>query len=258
MLLKPFYLGCLILSATSSAFAQIKDAEQPIQQAFASLRGHPGLQITLDGMQKIGDVETPFKTVAYWFQDIEDGRPMSKVEVQSFVNGIQTFRIVGDGVTLYSYDKTRNEYSSSRYGSFRNAQPGGYVNTLLSSLKSLLKGQSEYAGRLLNETYGGDVSRYTTWVPGTAVENTGEVVRYVLGNPVHRNLEFWYAFVAPNTLLNHIDYFDSVNMGVQTREISWTITLQSFDVALDDASFSFVPPAGARAIAGVRVVTGGP
>src|SRR5207248_523774 len=97
---------CLCLAA-SSAFAQIKPEEKPIQQAFASLRVHPGLQITLDGTQKIGDTTTSMKSVTTWFQDVEDGRPMTKMEMLGFVNGNERFRVVGDGITLWAYDDRR-------------------------------------------------------------------------------------------------------------------------------------------------------
>jgi hypothetical protein len=253
---KSLTLLCTALLACS-AFAQIKPEEEQIQTAFAGLRVHPGLQITMDGTQKIGDNTTTFKTIAYWFQDIEDGRPMTKLEMLGYVNGTEKFRIVGDGITLWAYDEARNEYSASRYGTYKDGQPTAYVNDLLSSLRSLVKGQSSFVGRMLGEVYGGEEARYTTWLPGTNIENTGAVVRYVLGNPVHRSLEFWYTSMPPNMVLNHIDYFDEVSFGDQNRDLDWTITLLSFDLALTDTSFQFIPPTGSRAVAGVRPVTGG-
>ena len=242
---------------SSLAVAQIKPEEQSIQQAFEGLRAHPGLQVTLTGETTIGTNETALKSVTTWFQDVEDGRPMSKLEMVIYVNNIETYRIVGDGTTLYAYDEQRNEYSSTRYGNYNGAQPANYVNALLASTRSMLQGQAAYPGRLLSEVYAGDDARYTTWVPGAAIENTGAIVRYTLGNPVHRSMEFDYTNVPPNVILNSISYFDHVDLGATSRDVNWNIALQSFDVVLTDANFSFTPPAGARAVVGVRPVTGG-
>jgi hypothetical protein len=253
---KSLGLVCFALLA-SSAFCQVKPEEQSIQQAFEGLRAHPGLQVTLDGTTTVGTTETTFKSVTTWFQSVEDGRPMSKIEMVISLNGAEIYRIVGDGTTLFAYDGRRNEYSASRYGNYSNAQPAAYVNALLSSVRSMLQGQAVYPGRLLSEVYAGEGSRYTSWIPGTAVENTGAIVRYVLGNPVHRNLEFTYTNIPPTVVLNTVQYFDHVERGSVARDVSWTMTLQSFDVALTDVAFTFLPPSGARPVVGVRPFTGG-
>lgn len=247
-------LGTLLAAIS---LGQIKPSEEPIQHAFEAYRAHGGLQATLEGTQQIGEDTTTFKTVAFWFQDIEDGRPMSKVEIVGYVNGQMTYRFVGDGTTAWTYDPVRNEYSSARYGNYSGAQPANYVNALFSSLKPLMRGQAGYPLRLLSESYSGEQARYTTWLPGTAVENTGDVVRYMLGNPVHRRLEFWYSYIAPATQLTKVDYFDEVSFGGTPRTINWTMKMVSFDIALDEANFKFVPPAGARAVVGVRPITAG-
>ena len=182
---------------------------------------------------------------------------MAKIEMLITLNDVEIYRIVGDGVTLFAYDERRNEYSASRYGNYANAQPASYVNTLLASVRSLLQGQNVYAGRLISEVYAGEGSRYTSWIPGAFVENTGAIVRYTLGNPVHRSFEFGYTNVPPNVVLNTIDFYDHVDRGSVSRDINWQMTLTSFDVALSDVTFSFAPPSGARAVVGVRPVTGG-
>ena len=237
-------LACVALIA-SSAFGQIKPEEQSIEQAFEGLRPHPGLQITHTGSTHVGPSELTFKSISTLFQDVEDGRPMIKVEMVIFVNDLEIYRIVGDGVTLYAYDERRNQYSASRYGTYNGAQPAAYINSLLSTLRSLLQGNAVFPGRIFSEVYAGEDARYTSWIPGTAVENTGTIVRYVLGNPVHRSLEFSYSNIPPNVVLNSIEYFDHVDLGAVSRDNDWTITLQSFDLALSDVTFSFVPPAGA-------------
>lgn len=215
------------------------------------------MQITLDGTEQIGDKITTLRTVAYWFQDIEDGRPMSKLEISGYVDGTRTFRIVGDGTTAWAYDMVRNEYTANRYGNFSGAQPPTYVNALFSTLKSVIRGQHAYPLRLLTETYSGEVARYTTWAPGTTVEDNGQTVRYELGDPVRRRLEFWYHPLVPNTVIDHVDFYDKVSLGSRTREITWSMTISSFDIALEEDPFTFVPPAGSRAVSGLRPVTGG-
>src|SRR5262249_7329177 len=150
----------------------------------------------------VGATDTNIKATATWFQDVEDGRPMAKVQLVVVMNNLEIYRIIGDGITLYSYDERRNEYSASRYGNYAGAQPSDYVNALLSSVRSQLQGQSAYPGRLLSEVYAGEDARYTSWIPGTAIENTGAIVRYVLGNPVHRSLEFNYTNVPPTVVIN--------------------------------------------------------
>ena len=250
-------LSITLSAVACSAFAQIKTEEQPIQQAFDGMRVHPGLQITLTGTTTVGTTEKTIKSVTNWFQDVEDGRPMAKVSMVVSLNDIEVFKIVGDGTTLYMWDEQRNEYSSSRYGNYSGPQPAAYVNDLLSSTRSALKGQAAYPGRMLSEVYAGEAARYTSWIPGISVEDTGAIVRYMLGNPVHRSLEFNYSNIAPNVILTTIDYFDHVDLGAVARDTTWTITLQSYDLALSDSSFTFVAPAGARAVVGVRPVTGG-
>lgn len=237
------------------ALAQIKPIEQPIQDGFALLRTHPGLQVTLDGTQQIGaDPATTLRTVTYWFQDVEGGRPMAKVEMLGYVNGVQTFVMVGDGITLWAYDLTRNEYSASRYGEFNGNQPADYVNALLNTMRSMIKGQAAYPVRLLSETYAGENARYTTWLPGTAIVDTGTSIRYAMGNPLRRQLDFTYN---PGPGISKITYFDEVYFGAAARDINWTLTPVSSDVAPAGSSFTFVPPDSARSVAGVRPVTGG-
>lgn len=212
-------LACCALIA-SSAFAQIKPEEQSIEQAFEGLRAHPGLQITHTGSTQVGPSESTFKSISTVFQDVEDGRPMVKLEMVIFVNDLEIYRIVGDGVTLYAYDERRNQYSASRYGNYNGAQPAAYMNTLLSTVRSLLQGNTVFPGRIISEVYAGEDARYTSWIPGTAVENTGTIVRYVLGNPVHRSLEFSYTNVPPNVILNSIEYFDHVDLGAVARDVN--------------------------------------
>lgn len=256
MRVKCIVLGALVV-LSAFAGAQIKLQEQPIQEGFNTLRAHPGLKLTLDGAEQVGASITPFTTTAYIFQDIEDGRPMAKVEVIGTSNGAQTFRIVGDGTTLWIYDTARNMYSATRYGNYRGAQPDGYLNNLLSALKSMVKGQAAYPVRMLMEVYGGENARYTTWMPGTAIEDTGSVIRYMLGTPVRRRLEFTYQYVAPYQNVRQIDYFDEISFQTATRDVTWTLTPTSFDLVLPDANFTFTPPAGSRTIVGVRSVTVG-
>lgn len=256
MTVKSVLLTGLLLSACS-AFGQIKPVEQPIQQGFETLRAHPGLQITLDGTQQIGNDQTTFRTVTYWYQDVENGRPMAKVEMIGYVNSNATFIMVGDGVTLYTYDMVRNEYASSRYGTYSGNQPQDYVNALLESMRSIIKGQTAYPVRLLLEVYAGEAARYTTWLPGGSIEDTGTAIRYSLGNPVTRTLTFSYNFVAPYQNITQISYFDEVYFASIARDINWTITPLSSDTAPTGANFQFVPPNNATAVAGVRPVTGG-
>src|SRR5690349_8567348 len=73
-------LGVVALVA-STAFAQIKPEEQSIEQAFEGLRAHPGLQITHKGTTQVGPSESTFESISTLFQDIEDGRPMVKLEM---------------------------------------------------------------------------------------------------------------------------------------------------------------------------------
>ncbi|MEA2552809.1 MAG: hypothetical protein QOJ65_985 [Fimbriimonadaceae bacterium] len=247
---------CAVL-CVSPAFGQIKPAEQTLQRAFETLRGHAGLQVTLDGTQQIGDTTTAFKTVTYWFSDIEDGRPMTKMEMIGYVNGSETFKLVGDGVTLWTYDKLRNEYSSSRYGNYRGEHPKNYVSALLATVRSYIKGQASYPIRLLGEVYGGEGARYTSWMPGTTIEDNGQAIRYMLGSPVRRRLEFWYTNLSPSVIINHIDFSDQVSFGSSTRDIDWSMSPVSFDVMVSAADFEFVPPPNSRAVVGVRPVTGG-
>jgi hypothetical protein len=246
-----------ILACAGSVQAQIKPQEEPIQHGFETFRSHPGIKLTLDGVQQIGDTSTPLRTITYWYQDVENGRPMAKLEMQGFVAGVQTYEIVGDGVTLWAYDLTRSEYSASRYGNYNGNQPAGYVNSLLGSLRSMIKGYAAYPVRLLSESYGGENARYTTWAPGGSIEDTGLLIRYSLGNPVWRSMDFSYSFGSPYVNVTQIDYFDEVFFGGQARDINWTLTPLSSDVAPTGANFQFVPPTTARPVSGVRPVTGG-
>ena len=256
MNVKSLLLVCAALLA-QAAFAQIKTEEQPIEQAFETLRSHAGLQITQTGTTQVGNTQTTFKSITTFFQDTEDGRPMAKLQMLIYLNGAEVYRIVGDGITLYAFDERLNQYSGSRYGNYSGAQPADYLNALLDSTRSLLQNNAVYPGRLLSEVYAGEDARYTSWIPGVAVENTGTVVRYTLGSPAHRTLEFDYRSIPPTVTLNSIAYYDHVDMGVVSRDVNWSVSLSSFDVALSDVAFNFVPPTGAQSVVGVRPVTGG-
>jgi hypothetical protein len=232
--------------------AQITPAEQPIQAALEALRGRAGVQLTMTGTETLGAANTTFQVDAFWFQAVEDGRPMSKVELRGWVNGVSTFRIVGDGTTLWAHDLGRNLYSADRYGNYSGAQPLDYLARLFASLGTVTRGRTAYPGRLLAETYAGEQARYRTWLPGAAIESNSSVVRYTLGNPERRRIEFYYT----GSNLNRVDFYDATPIGEAVREISWSMTVTPFDVALSEPAFQFVPPAGARPVVGLRPVTG--
>lgn len=256
MLSRLLVLACLGFTA-ATALSQVAPAEQPIQSALTGLRTHAGLQVVLSGTQSAGEASETFTTTLYWFESIEDGRPVVRVEVVGDKNAAEVFRIVGDGVTLWAYDARRNEYSATRYGNYRGAQPENYVNALLGALGSMIEGRSALPVRLLNQVYGGESARYRSWLPGATPVNSGISVLYQLGSPVRRRLEFRYTGVDPAVLIDSIDYYDRVELGSIVRETTWQISPLSLDAVPAEANFSFVPPAGSRAIAGVRPVTTG-
>lgn len=249
-------ISAIVLVACAS-IAQSPAPDQTIQTMFDGIRAHPGLRLTLTGIEAVGDASTPYNAVATWFQSVEDGRPVTRFEMIGTRNSVPQFRIVGNGTTLWAWNAVRNEHVAARYGNYRGSQPTDYMSRFFSALDTMVDGHAGYLARLLSETYSGEAAHYRTWMPGTTAIDTTQAIQYMLGVPIRRRMEFWYSEVAPGVRLDKIEYFDSKPVGFVSREIEWTLTPQSFDIILPDANFEFVPPAGSRPLAGLKPVTGG-
>ena len=258
---------CVALSLGALASAQLNSVEeQNLDAAFAYFTdpvvgAYAGMKLQMDGTQQIGESIETFSTTVYWFNGIQDGRPMALISAYGFGNGQPLFQIVGNGTTLWAHDIRRNEYMASRYGNYEGAQPETYTATLFKTLQSLIKGRSSPGVRFLNEVFGWEMRPsqfYRSWMPGVRPVDDGTTFRYQLGDPVRRRLSFDYSLVGGGKrLLTRINYFDQTNLGNDYRLVDWKIDITPLNTVPEGVTFAYTPPIGARPISGIRPVTGG-
>lgn len=274
------------------AFGQIRIDEQNIQYAFAQSRLQPEAMLELNGTDKYGPRTNVLYGNAFFKWDPLNVNAYAKAEINDYVNGAHSHRIVADGTTLWSYNFPQNTYSSFKYGSYSGAQPAGFRNNLFQELNSSSQASSTFLARTLREIFAGDVSMYTGWFPGsiiTVVCKPGTVtvgpmtpttdnmvdpidstrsyvgddlnyyVVYTFANRLQRSGAFHLSRVdlSHPWMVSDIHYIDVQYINPSTpRIVDWTITFNTAPFPVM-TNYAFVPPANARSIANVKGQGGG-
>lgn len=204
------------------------------------------------------------------------------LEALEYRGGSTTQRVVGDGVSLWAYSYSRNEYSASLYGAFAGPQPPTYRSNLLVSLQLHLAGVWGYAGRVLREIYGGEMAQYSQWVLRAREDivqqgspplrdalvpsrvYTGNPVRqyvvYTLGNPARRSIAFERIWTtrpggSDGWLLSRIFIAEYQRLGAKDRLVDVAIELYP-NMVPTSADFTFRPPQGSKPVSGPRPIGG--
>jgi hypothetical protein len=268
----------LFAAAITSAFAQITAEEKSILSGFTSLRAEKEIMLELDGTDKFGAKTSVLYSNAFFNWDPLKPDSFAKVEVNDYLNGNHTHRIVGDGTTLWGYDFTKNAYTSFRYGAYSGTLAPDFRANMLQELTTNSRGTTVFMSRMLREVFSGDIAQYRTWFPGAQITLlTKTSSPPVMTDPVDQNRSYVaddlnlyviytytprtqrssaFHFSRPDLnspwSLSEIYYADSQTAGSSVvRFVDWRITVHTGVLPLS-TNYVFVPPTNARAIANVK------
>lgn len=170
-------LGLATLAAAQRP-SEIHDAA--IWDAYQNFRSNDTMKFEMTGTDSFGTVSNPVHVVAY-FRLSNDPRTNKKTRAEvdlgiftpTTSGDVLTMRIVGDGTTLYRYDLTRREVSTTTYGYFGDREPANYSGSdapkMFSQLRAVTPGVANYIARLLGEINPAGIdytARYGDWMPG--------------------------------------------------------------------------------------------
>lgn len=261
-----------------SAFGQLTLDDQNVQNAFAQLRSESMIMLSLDGTDQIGSHTNVLYSNAFFQWDPLATNPVAKAEINDYLNGAHTHRIVADGTNLWGYDFRQNTYTSYRYGPYAGALPPGYRSTMFQEFTASTQGPAVFLARLLREVYSGSYAQFTAWLPmssSTVVSKAGKVTSMV--DPIDQNrtytgddLNYYVVYTyATRPLrscafhlsrtdlsspwrLSEIYYADAINLNASNpRVVDWRITVSTGILPLS-TNFVFIPPTTAKAIPNVR------
>jgi hypothetical protein len=268
---RSLFIGLSLVLGTF-AFAQ-EDWRIALNDAFGDVREHESIFMRLEGTTSTFGKESAILTDVF-FRTVADGeRDLLKLEIRNFVNGTDRVRTVADGVALWQYDFLRNEYRTSRYGSYQGANPENYRLRLFQSLASQAKGPNQTIIQLLKDIYGREDAgfrdlmgntRATYLIDGSPATpdpvrpdwiytpgiNDRYVMLYATGK-LDKSFVFHLSrgdedspFVLKSIFGNEQD---NVSRTTRTTESSWRIDLYTTTIP-SDANFKFIAPAGAKPI----------
>lgn len=241
-----------------------------ISDALRNLRMSPGISISIDGLETIGNRSGKTRIDIAYFEQTQNSRLWAWGEMAESANGYLVKRTVGDGLTFWSWSPARNEYLSAVYGSYGKENPKDYKNNLFQSLATVAMGPAAYGVRLVREVYGGDSAGFREWLPGAttevltrgmapfkdaitgqpyAADDTHDYIVQELGDPVRRCMTFERTKDDQGTWrLTTVFVADITRVGRETKVSNYTIRIQPGDQPAAWATFRFVPPSGAKAL----------
>lgn len=240
-------------------------AGKALQQAFEALREETSIFARLTSTE-VRFSQTTNILNDLWFRQTQDakGNPLAQLELREFKNGEPNRRIVGDGISRWTYDLLRKEYSVSRYGNESAYDAAKYLPGLLQKFSSSLQGTQSAMGRLLKDVYGGDTVRVSDWLPNA----TPELLVYATADPVNPLRTYVptetdaYILLARPGVRNrsycfHLAETPSGTWAVKQiffaesykdqLAVDWTMDIYTGAIPAD-ANFVFTPPASARPI----------
>lgn len=262
---------------------QYSREEDTIHSAFATFRTQPEVMIAIDGTDQLGSRTNVIYSNAFFKWDPAQPNSFAKTELNEYLNGARMKRIVGDGMTLWSYDFAKNTYSASRYGSYGAAQPQGFRASMLFELTNATSGPSVFLARTLREIFSGDFAQYRSWFPMAQITVVSDVaptrsmvdpivpsrsytgdqlnfyVVYTYNPRVRRSGAFHFSRsdVTKPWTLAEVFYADGTSLNASTpRLVDWRMTFHT-GMLPASTNYVFVPPTNARAIANARSRSGG-
>lgn len=142
--------------------------ESAILSAFTQLSQQPSLYLQLNGTVAYRDKTTPFtSSLSYNILTGANGNLTLQVDLETYSNGVQTRRILGDGNSLWVYNFSLHQYSATSYGGTAGlARPDTYGADLLDDLNWAATGPDGYMAKLLRQVYNPGSPNYTSWMPG--------------------------------------------------------------------------------------------
>lgn len=265
----------LFAACVAQSFGQLVDAEKYVEAGAYTLRLQKEIMLSLDGIDQIGARKTTLFSNAFFSWDPDLPNSFAKAEINDYVDGAHTNRLVADGTILWSYSYPRNTYSTFRYGSYSGAEPQGFRSNMLQEMTAASTASTVFLARALRETFAGVDAQYTTWFPGAAITLVDSGVamtdpvdpdRKYVGDDLNVYVVYTYtprqkrsaAFhmtrpdLAHPWMLSEIYYADLRQLNPSTpRFLEWLITVHTGKLPLT-TNYVFVPPTTARGIANVK------
>ena len=173
-------LSALGLATLAAAQRPTEIHDAAIWDAYQNFRSNDTMKFDMTGTDTFGTLSNPVHVVAYFRLSDDprtDKKTRAEIDLGIFTptkNGdVLTMRIVGDGTTLYRYDMTRREVSTTTYGYYGNREPDNYSGSdapkLFSQLRAVTPGVANYVARLLGEVNPAGINyaaHYNDWMPG--------------------------------------------------------------------------------------------
>jgi outer membrane lipoprotein-sorting protein len=252
-------LSLLVACLGIMSLTHADEASDWVRAGLEDLNTQKTISIDLAGTYTYGDTVQALRTQLFFKTSFDtDGKQIDRLECVDYVDGTMTHRIVGDGMTLWSFNVDTNQYSATTYGSYTKVQAEGYARKLFQGFMSESKGQTTYLARLMLDARGYDLVKYSPWIPAATPEVANFVtsirVRYLDGNPAKRILTYLVSNGSTGVYkLTALGYWDTSTLGAKQRSTQWLANITT-EVKIDDSHFVFNPPIGAKPIVTSKAV----
>lgn len=257
------------IALTATAVAHANDAwEQAINQSLWPLRMTSNFALHLEGTEWINNAYAPIQCDLQYTTRLDGNRPISQVQLITYLNGRVADRIVGDGTSLYVYNCRTYEYSATRYGSYDGKPTANYQRDLILLVSAAARGSATYPARLFREVFSGDAVEYRSWAPGAkpfgivngmSIKDPIQSKRVYQPSPAEQVWQFTssgrrsLAFtvgVSNGYELSKIEFYEAFKIGSNNRLTEWVMSVYR-DTPIDAANFV---PYAQNQLRGWRVV----
>lgn len=259
--------------AALAAFAICQSPASRVQIGLAQWAGGTNLKLRLSGTVRQGQRQDAIEVqLLRQFSYSTTGVPVEKIEIIENINGILAQRIVADGMTLSSWTPSANQVSSSTYGSY-SPQAQDTPTRLGDGLASIATGYCGYPVRFYRDIFFASGPTFRTWMPGGTAQmlngvgvhpdpvnpNRNYVVSpnaqfalFTMGQPANRSLAFEFDSSSGSEQMTFAYYTERKPVGAEIRVVDWQMSFSS-PAQFPAGTFTFVPPVGARLVAGPKI-----
>ena len=278
MIRKVWLIGASTLMSAMSMAQALSASEQEVDQAFKNLRSTPNALLRMMGTEYFGSTQTPFASDLFYNRPAISNLQDLKMELVEARNSIQERRVVADGRHVWGVDLLKNTYSTARYGSYTATKPTDYEQNAFQSLNVYAAGQSAWQARMAREVWSGTDAIYRPWIPpssnrseytvegGATSPDAVVTTRNYVSTAAKKFHTYWVTKAGTPTRsltfeldqdnvgnwnLTAVYFSDRATVGTVQRLIDWKLDVYTGTLP-STGIFSYIPPAGARAVAGPR------
>lgn len=266
-------ISAIVILVPAAAFSQVSGAESQIRSGLMNWAGSGLIRIKMDGAVSYAGRRDDFRVIYNRSLTYNtNGSLLEQVEITETKNGQLVQRIVGDGMTLYSFNVRKNEVATSTYGKY-DAGATDYVSKLNDGVASVVSGQATQLVRIVRDMYHPGGTTFRNWMPGGTWQNLNTAGahndplnpnrRYFVtptmsywlitaGNPMNKSMAFEMDSSSGSQKLGFIYYTETIRIGDDLRWTDWQLGVET-PLAFGKGTFEFVPPANARIIPGPKI-----